>query len=187
MFIFLNEASIYTILHVAFNLVDFVLWGGVQTPSHHRPFKLWFEFEVHLDQLFARQGWEQRSKSLLVFLDYLSGTRVKLHALQFLRNDLLSMEVALPLFWFLHMPHSFRGEFSLPVLAALLAIVKGVYQGYLRIGDSHFLNILLRPHRRFPGPLEEVQAGQLPDTLSLCPQNLLEIMYVVPRDGHIVR
>ena len=57
MFIFLDKASIYTSLHQAFNLLDLALWGGVWTPSHLRPFKIWFEFEVHLDQLFARQGW----------------------------------------------------------------------------------------------------------------------------------
>ena len=55
-FIFLNEASIYTFLDLAFHLFDLVLWGGVWTPSYHRPFKLWFEFEVRLDQFFARQG-----------------------------------------------------------------------------------------------------------------------------------
>ena len=44
--------------------------------SAHRPFKLWFEFEVHLDQVFARQGWGQRSKILLVFLDELTETVV---------------------------------------------------------------------------------------------------------------
>ena len=39
-----------------------VLLGRVWTPSYHRPFKLWFEFEVHLHQFFARQGCGQRSK-----------------------------------------------------------------------------------------------------------------------------
>ena len=53
-----------------------LLWGGVWTPSYHRPFKLWFEFEVHLDQFFARQGWGQRSKTLLTFLDELTETGV---------------------------------------------------------------------------------------------------------------
>ena len=76
LFIFLDEASIYTFLDVAFDLVDLVLWGGVWTPSYHRAFKLWFEFEVHLDQVFARQGWGQCSKNLLIFLDELSETAV---------------------------------------------------------------------------------------------------------------
>ena len=75
-FLFLDEASIYTFLDLAFDLVDLVLWGGVWPPSYHRPFKLWFEFEVHLDQFFARQGWGQRSKNHLVFLDELIETGV---------------------------------------------------------------------------------------------------------------
>ena len=72
--ILLDEASIYAFLDLAFDVIDLVLWGGVWTPSHHRPFKLGFEFEVHLDQLSARQGWGQRSKNLLVFLGELIET-----------------------------------------------------------------------------------------------------------------
>ena len=48
-FIFADEASIYKFLDLAFHLVHLVLWGGVRTPSHHRPFKLWFAFEYHLE------------------------------------------------------------------------------------------------------------------------------------------
>ena len=36
-FIFLNEDSFYISLDLALNLVDLVLWGGVRTPSYHRP------------------------------------------------------------------------------------------------------------------------------------------------------
>ena len=72
LFIFLDEASIYAFLDLAFDLLNLVLWGGIWTPSPHRPFKLGFEFEVHLDHFFARQGWGQRSKNLLVFLDELT-------------------------------------------------------------------------------------------------------------------
>ena len=60
-FIFLDKASIYACLDLAFDLVNLVFQGGVWTPSHYRPFKLRFEIEVHLDQFFARQGWGQRS------------------------------------------------------------------------------------------------------------------------------
>ena len=74
--LFLDEASIYTFLVLAFDPVNLVLWAGVWTLSHHRPFKLRFEFEVHLDQFFARQGWGQRSKKLLVFLDEVTETGV---------------------------------------------------------------------------------------------------------------
>ena len=136
MFKLLTEASIYAFLDLAFYLVDFVLWGGVRTPSHHLPFKLWFEFEVHLDQVFARQGWGQRSKNVMVFLDELTETSVKVHALQFLRKILLSMEVALPFFLFFHTPNSFKGQLILPVVVILLDIVKGLYQRYYRIAGS---------------------------------------------------
>ena len=71
-FLRLNEASIYTFLDLAFDLVDLVLWGGLRTPSHHTHFKLLFESEVHLDQLFAKQGLGQRSKKLMIFLDELT-------------------------------------------------------------------------------------------------------------------
>ena len=108
-FILLDEASIYAFLDLAFRFVDLVLWSGVRTPSHHRPFKLWFEFEAHLDEFFARQGWVQRSKNLMVFLDELTETRVKVHSLQFLRENILSMDVALPFFLFLDAPPSVSG------------------------------------------------------------------------------
>ena len=127
------------------------------------------EFEVHLDQLFARQGWGQRSKNLMVFLDELTETRIKVHALLVLRKMLLSIEVALPSFPFLHTPDSFREQLILPVLVTLLDIVKGVYQRYLTIGERYFFFIILGPYIRFPGPLEEVQAGPSLDTVSLSP------------------
>ena len=111
-FIFLDGASIYTLRDLAFNLVDWVLWGGVRTPSHHRPFKVWFELEVHLNYLFARQHRGQHSKNPLVFLDELTETRVKVPALQLLTKVLLSMEVALPPLLLLQTPHSFRGGSS---------------------------------------------------------------------------
>ena len=62
-FIFLDEASIYPRLDLAFDLVNLVLWGGASTPSYRRPFEVWFEFEVHLDQFFARQGWGNAPKT----------------------------------------------------------------------------------------------------------------------------
>ena len=74
--IFLDEASIYTFVDLAFHLVDLVLWGGVWTPPYHRPFKLWLQSEVYPDQFFARQGWGQRSKKFLIFLDELTETGV---------------------------------------------------------------------------------------------------------------
>ena len=57
MFIFVDDASMYAFLDLAFDPVNLVLVGGIWTPSYHRPFKLWFEFQIHLDHFFARQGW----------------------------------------------------------------------------------------------------------------------------------
>ena len=168
-FILLHEGSIYAFLDLAVNLLDLPLSGGVRTPSHQRPFKVWFKFEVHLDQLFATRGSGQRSENLMVFLDELTGTRAKVHALQVLRKTLLSTENALPFFLLLHAPHSFRGELILLVLVTLLDVVEGVYQWYLKIGDSHLFIILLGPYRRFAGPPEEVQAGLSLNTFRLSP------------------
>ena len=60
--IFLDEASICAFLDLALHLVHLVLWGEVWMPSHHRPFKFRFEFEVHVDHFFAKPGRGQRSK-----------------------------------------------------------------------------------------------------------------------------
>ena len=37
--ILLDEASIYTLLDLALDPVDLVLWGGGWTPPHYQPFK----------------------------------------------------------------------------------------------------------------------------------------------------
>ena len=55
-FIFLNEASISASLDLAFDLVDLVLWGGYGRRVTTDPSYSGFEFEVHLDQFFARQA-----------------------------------------------------------------------------------------------------------------------------------
>ena len=170
--ILLDEASIYTLLDLAFDLVNSVLWGGVWTPPHYRPFKLWFEFEVHLDQFLTGQGRRQQFKNFLIPVDELSETGVEIHALHLLRKILLSAEVTLPFILLFYTPHRLGGLLILPVLA-FLGIVKGVYQRGLRIAESHLFIILLEPNRGFPGPLEEVQAGPSLDTLGLSPQDLL--------------
>ena len=172
MLILLDEASIYTLLDLAFDLVDLVLWGGVWTPLHYRPFKLWLEFEVHLDQFLTRQWWGQRSKNLLILVDELSETGAEIHALHFLGKILLSAEVTLLFILPFYTSHRLGGQLILPVLA-FLGIVEGVYQRSLSIGESHLFIIPLGPNRGFPGPLEEVQAGPLLDILSLSPQDLL--------------
>ena len=105
MFILLDEARLYTFLDLAFDLVDLVLWGMVGATPHYGPFKLRFEFEVHLDQLLARERSGQRSEHLLVLLDGVIHTMVKIQALKFFGEVFLSMEVASPSFLFFHSPH----------------------------------------------------------------------------------
>ena len=104
-----------------------------------------------------------------MFPDKLTGTRFKVHALQFFSKILLSMEVALPFFLFLNTPHGFIGQLVLLVLVTLRDIVMRVYQAYLRIREGHFFIILLGQYRLVPGSLEELHAGQLLHTLSLSP------------------
>ena len=104
-----------------------------------------------------------------MILDELIETRVQVHALQYFSKILLSMEVVVPFVLFLHTSRSLRGPFVLPVLWTLLDIVKGIYERYLRIGETGFFIILLGPYRRFLGPLDKVQAGPSLDTLSLSP------------------
>ena len=58
----LHEVSINTFLYLALDFSKLFLKTGVGTTSHSRFLKLSFEFQVHLDQLFAaergRQGAE---------------------------------------------------------------------------------------------------------------------------------
>ena len=67
LFILLNEASMHTFLDLASNLVDLVFRGGVWTQSYHRPFKLWFDFEVILDQFFAKHKCVNAPKTTWYF------------------------------------------------------------------------------------------------------------------------
>ena len=60
-FRFLDKASIYAFLDLAFDLVDLVLWGGVRTSFYHRFLELGFDFEVDLDQFLPKPGLGQRS------------------------------------------------------------------------------------------------------------------------------
>ena len=129
--------------YLVFDLVDSFLSRGVETPSYHRPFELCFALQVQLDHFFAIQGWGQASKKLVVSLDELTVTGIKVHALQVVSKILLGVEAVLPFFMVLDAPHSFRGQLILPVLGTLLSIVKRVDQGCLRFRKTHRLILLL--------------------------------------------
>ena len=112
-------------LDLAFDLVDLVFSGRVWMPSYQSPIKLSFEFEVHLDQHFASEGWEQHFKNLRVFL-----------------NDPTEQESGLmPSVWKKNPPprggcffsllldahHRLRWQLIQPVLLILLGRGKGLY------------------------------------------------------------
>ena len=54
MFVLFNEASINAFLDLALDFFNLFLWSGIGTTPHSRLFKFWFQFQVHLDQFFAR-------------------------------------------------------------------------------------------------------------------------------------
>ena len=70
--IFLHEASINSFLDLALDFFNLFLWSGVGAMPHSRLFKLRFQFQVHLDQFFTREGGPQGAKHLLKGLETVS-------------------------------------------------------------------------------------------------------------------
>ena len=64
--IFFNEASINTFLDMALDFFNLFLWSGIGTTPHLRLFKFRFQFQVHLDQFFTREGRRQGAEHLLI-------------------------------------------------------------------------------------------------------------------------
>ena len=64
--IFHHEASIHTLLDLALNFLNLILWSGVGTTPHSHLFKFSFHFQVHLDQFFTREGGRQGAEHLLI-------------------------------------------------------------------------------------------------------------------------
>ena len=64
--IFLHEASNITFLDLALDFFNLFLWSGIGTTPHSCLFKLRFQFQVHLDQLFTREGGRQGAEHLLI-------------------------------------------------------------------------------------------------------------------------
>ena len=106
--IFFNEANINTFVYLALDFLDLFLWSGIGTTPHSRLFKFWFQFQVHLDQAFTRKGRRQGAEHLLIGYQQFLQAGVKVKTLEFLKEILLSMEVAISMF-FLFLPiSSFR-------------------------------------------------------------------------------
>ena len=54
--IFLHDASINTFPDLALDFFNPFLWSGMGTTPHSRLFTFKFQFQVHLDQFFTREG-----------------------------------------------------------------------------------------------------------------------------------
>ena len=126
--IFLNEASIYTLLDLALDFFNLFLWSGIGTTPHSRLFKLRIQFQVHLDQFFTREGRRQGAEHLLIGYQQFLQSGVKVDTLEFLQEILLSMEVALSMF-FLFLPISSFGRHGtiVPIRGTLLPIVQRIH------------------------------------------------------------
>ena len=107
--IFFNEASINTFLDQAPDFFNVFLRSGVGKTPHSRLFKFRFQFQVHPDQFFTREGGRQGAEHLLIGFQQFLQAGVKVKNLEFLQEILLSMEVALSMF-FLFLPISSFGR-----------------------------------------------------------------------------
>ena len=107
--IFFNEASINTFLDLALDFFNLFLWSGIGTTPHSRLFKFRFQFQVHLDQFFTREGRRQGAEHLLIGYQQFLQAGVKVKTLEFLKEILLGMKVALSMF-FLFLPISSFGR-----------------------------------------------------------------------------
>ena len=126
--ILLNEASINAFLDLALHFFNLFLWSGIGTTPPLRLFKFWFHFQVHLDQVFTREGRRQGAKHLLIGYQQFLRAGVKVKTLEFLKEILLSMEVALSMF-FLFLPISSFGRHRtiVPLRGTFLPIVQRIH------------------------------------------------------------
>ena len=65
----------------------------IGTTPHSRLYKFRFQFQVHLDQFFTREGGRQGAKHLLIGYQQFLQSEVKVKTLEFPQEILLSMEV----------------------------------------------------------------------------------------------
>ena len=126
--IFFHEASISTFLDLALDFFNLFLWSGVGSTPHSRLFKFRFQFQVHLEQFFTREGRRQGAEHLLIGYQQFRQAGVKVKTLEFLKEILLSMEVAFSMF-FLFLPISSFGRHRtiVPLRGTLLPIVQRIH------------------------------------------------------------
>ena len=123
-----SESDINTFLDLALDFFNLFLWSGIGTTPHSRLFKFRFQFQVHLDQFFTREGGRQGAEYLLIGYQQFLQSGVKVKTLKFLQEILLSMEVALSMF-FLFLPISSFGRHRtvVPLRGTLLPIVQRIH------------------------------------------------------------
>ena len=126
--ILFNEASINAFLDLALDFFNLFLWSRIGTTPHSRLFKFWFQFQVHLDQFFTRKGRRQGAEHLLIGYQQFLQAGVKVETLEFLKEILLSMEVAFSmLFLFLPISSFGRHRTIVPLRGTLLPIVQRIH------------------------------------------------------------
>ena len=126
--ILFNEASINAFLDLALDFFNLFLWSGIGTTPHSRLFKFWFQFQVHLDQFFTRKGRRQGAEHLLIGYQQFLQAGVKVKTLEFLKEILLSMEVAFSIFFLILPISSFGGHRTIvPLRGSLLPIVQRIH------------------------------------------------------------
>ena len=126
--IFFNEASINTFLDLALDFFNLFLWSGIGTTPHSRLFKFRFQFQVQLDQFFTREGRRQGAEHLLKGYQQYLQAGVKVRTLEFLKEILLGMEVALSMFFLFLLISSFgRHRTIVPPRGRLLPIVQRIH------------------------------------------------------------
>ena len=126
--IFLNEASINTFLDLALDFFNLFLWSGIGTTPHSSLFEFRFQLQVHLDQFFTREGGRQGAEHILIGYQQFLQSGVKIKTLEFLQEILLSMDVALSMFFLFLLISSFSRHRSIvPLREALLPIVQRIH------------------------------------------------------------
>ena len=126
--LFFNEASINTFLDLALDFFNLFLWSGIGTTPHSRLFKFRFQLQVHLEQFFTRKGGRQVAEHLLKGFQQFLQPVVKVKTLKILQEILLSMKVALSMF-FLFLPISSfsRHRTIISLRGTLLPIVQRIH------------------------------------------------------------
>ena len=126
--IFLYEATLNAFLDLALDFFHLFLWSGIGTTPHSRLFKFGFQFQIHLDQFFTREGGWQGAEHLLIGYQQFLQSGVKVKTLEFLEEILLSMEVALSMFFLFPPISSFgRHRTIVPLRGTLLPIVQRIH------------------------------------------------------------